>query len=405
VVESKIGLDKNKEFVAFLLDDHSRLTLKEVDFQEHQFTAQILPGDIYTAIDYLGTHRTPAILMIDISNCTLPLSDMGRLAQLCEPGVEVIVVSTANDVAVFRGLLKLGVQDYLVKPINTPLIAKTLAASKYINVQEDTNTQFSKYGHLLTFIGARGGVGVTTLAANFGGMFAHELSKRVCIMDLDLQAGMLAQLFKQTANPGLVELLSSPDKVDSNLINRLLIHVDGRLSLACGQNLNFDPNQLDPLAIKKTISMISENYHYTVVDCPRHTSTAVTNMLLKSSQAIFIVMDPTIYSIRYTSILLQKINENNIKNQSVYIILNRVGEYVNGALEPDTIEKVINNQIAAKIGYDNKAFLVAANQGQLVTNITHHIKDDLKSFMSNFTGTTTSKKNVKTSFLKKWLHK
>jgi pilus assembly protein CpaE len=54
------------------------------------------------------------------------MTDMARLAETCEPGVEVIAVGNRNEVGLFRDLMHLGIKDYLVKPLTSVHVFKTL---------------------------------------------------------------------------------------------------------------------------------------------------------------------------------------------------------------------------------------------------------------------------------------
>ena len=56
----------------------------------------IIRGGITKAIDHLGQHRSPDILIVDISGVDLPISKVNELADVCEPGVAVIASATAT---------------------------------------------------------------------------------------------------------------------------------------------------------------------------------------------------------------------------------------------------------------------------------------------------------------------
>src|ERR1700740_81645 len=88
---------------------------------------QIIRGGIAKAIEYLSEQRSPHLLFVDISGVELPLSKVQMLADVCEPGTNVIAVGDHNDVPLYRDLQAAGVTDYLVKPLNRELLTKALA--------------------------------------------------------------------------------------------------------------------------------------------------------------------------------------------------------------------------------------------------------------------------------------
>ena len=69
--------------------------------------------------------RSPLFLLVDLHDSVMPLSDLGRLAEVCEPSVQVVALGERNDVGLFRSLLKIGVRDYLVKPLTVELLKRT----------------------------------------------------------------------------------------------------------------------------------------------------------------------------------------------------------------------------------------------------------------------------------------
>lgn len=105
------------EFVAFLADDESAAIVQRYVAQRMLPHAHVARGSVDQAIEFLQKlERAPSQLLIDVSGSDTPLSELARLADACEPSVEVYVVGGKNDVGLYRSLLQLGVRDYLVKP-------------------------------------------------------------------------------------------------------------------------------------------------------------------------------------------------------------------------------------------------------------------------------------------------
>src|SRR5689334_5923088 len=88
---------------------------------------QIVRGGIAKAIEYLSEQRSPYLLLVDISGVQLPLSKIQMLAEVCEPGTNVVAIGDHNDVALYRDLQESGVSNYLVKPLTRELLTKALA--------------------------------------------------------------------------------------------------------------------------------------------------------------------------------------------------------------------------------------------------------------------------------------
>src|SRR6516165_9618186 len=141
---------------------------------------QIIRGGIAKAIEYLSEQRSPNLLLVDISGVELPLSKIQMLADVCEPGTNVIAIGDRNDVALFRDLQEAGVGNYLVKPLTRDLLTRALAP-KTNGSGGEMGRAVLKLGKMVSFIGARGGVGATTLAANLAWYLANRRSRRVAL--------------------------------------------------------------------------------------------------------------------------------------------------------------------------------------------------------------------------------
>src|SRR6516225_10544072 len=146
---------------------------------------QIIRGGIAKAIEYLSEQRSPHLLLVDISGVDLPLSQIHILADVCEPGTSVIAIGDRNDVGLYRDLQEAGVNNYIIKPLTRELLTKALAPKT--NSGELGRAAALKQGKMVSFIGARGGVGTTTIAANLAWHLANRQSRRVALVDLDLQ--------------------------------------------------------------------------------------------------------------------------------------------------------------------------------------------------------------------------
>src|SRR5215469_5345706 len=103
------------EFIAFVSDRKTEQVLKSFVLEQAMPHTHIAIGGVNEAIAHLSkVDRSPQFLLIDLNESVMPLSDLGRLAEVCEPSVQVVALGERNDVGLFRSLLKIGVRDYLV---------------------------------------------------------------------------------------------------------------------------------------------------------------------------------------------------------------------------------------------------------------------------------------------------
>src|SRR5579863_4515261 len=86
--------------LAFVNDPNSEEVLKTA-FRE-EAPGAVLRGDITKAVQYLSGTRSPRILVVDISDVALPVTEVHHLADVCEPGVSVVVIGTRDEVGLYR---------------------------------------------------------------------------------------------------------------------------------------------------------------------------------------------------------------------------------------------------------------------------------------------------------------
>src|SRR5260370_40116425 len=178
----------------------------------------IMRGGIAKAIDHLSEQRSPHLLIVDISGIDLPLSKIHTLADVCEPGTNVVAIGDHNDVGLYRDLVDAGVSHYIVKPLTRELLTKALTPKA--NSGEVTRSAL-KLGKMVAFVGASACVGTTTLACNLAWHLANRQSRRVALVDLDLQNGDCGLLFNITMAAGLRDALANPLRLDHLLLDRI----------------------------------------------------------------------------------------------------------------------------------------------------------------------------------------
>ncbi len=275
-------------------------------------------GGVGPAIEYLSTFASPKLVVVDISDSDLPLSDVNALAEACEPGVEVIVIGRHNDIGLFRDLMQLGVSDYLVKPLTRELFRRSIET---VRGRSQTQNIRGRTGKIIAVTGARGGVGATTIAANLGWLLAEKVGRRVAMIDLDFNYGSLSLALDQKATPGLREALENIHRVDQLFLERTLIHVNSRMAmLSCEEPLDYEM-KFEPRAYDELLGHLAKQFHYVVVDVPRGGGPAFRHALRHSAVRI-IVIDPTLASVRHAIRLLKSTGADEVSRQTI-VALNR----------------------------------------------------------------------------------
>ena len=326
---------------------------------------QVIRGGITKAIEYLSEQRSPHLLLVDISGVELPLSKVQMLADVCEPGTNVIAIGDRNDVALYRDLQDAGVGNYLVKPLTRELLTRALAP-KTTNGSGggDMGRAPMKLGKMVAFIGARGGVGSTTLAANLAWHLANRHSRRVALVDLDIQHGDCTLLFNVPTTPGLRDALANPLRLDPLLLERIMTQHGERLFMLGGEEPIDEHVQFTPSAVDMLFTVLRGAFHYVIADVPRIPVPAYRRALEIADRRI-IVVDQTMRSMRDAVRLKRMLGDD--ADRSIFVV-NRVGEAGNHGLGLKEIGDTLQAKPTSTVPFLPSLVTPAAHHATIAAN-------------------------------------
>lgn len=358
------GRDK---FLAFLADEASEKIVQQCVSEMALPYSSVVRGDITKAIQQLSAGRSPIALMVDISGVELPVSQIHHLAEVCEPGVTVVVIGDRNDVGLYRDLINAGISDYIVKPL-TQTLAQT-AIDNLLGVSKPAaRTALSqKQGQVVTVMGARGGVGASTVATNLAWHLANKENRRVALVDLDIYYGSCALMLDVGVGNGLREALENPQRVDELFLDRSMLRCGDKLHvLASEENLEIKLT-LDPEALTPLLALLRKQFHYVVIDAPRVHREMMHAAAMQSNTAI-IVLDQTAHSIRDTLRLRQFTETADLSAHRTVLVLNRVGESGKDGIDQKNLSETLGSGVQVQIPFHPKSAIDAANAGTPVSS-------------------------------------
>jgi pilus assembly protein CpaE len=342
--------------LAFVSDAATEKVLRDCLMQLSLAHGMIVRGGIAKAIETLGAERSPNILIVDISGVDLPISQVDALAEVCEPGVTVITIGDRNEIGLYRDLLHAGVTDYIVKPVTPQLIARAL--NRRTGTGEATAIQ-KKLGTMTALIGARGGVGTTTIAVNLAWHLANRHSRRVALVDLDLQHGDCALALNIKATPGMREALVNPTRIDSTLLERVMTPVGHRLFVLSSEEPLRDDLEFTAEAVDTLVRALREQFHYVIVDVPRIPA-APYRRALDTADFRIIVGDQTLRAVRDIVRLRDVLGEDNGKQRNGFVV-NRYGEGGRHSVTLQEMQHVLGLQPKTVIPFLPTVFAAATN--------------------------------------------
>ena len=282
---------------------------------------EFITGGIAAAVTALGQRASPRLLVADISGIEDPKVQVDRLAEVCEPGVGVVVIGQNNDIRLYRDLIAAGIVEYFFKPLVGNLLKRT-----FNNVLTGGSEQRgSRTGKLVFVLGTRGGDGATTIATNTAWHLAEIGQRRVLLLDLDLQFGDTALQLDTTTSHALREALEHPERADELFLQRGVTQVTERLGLLAAQEPLTEGVPLNDEAVLLLLGNLLHRYRYVFVDVP----TAFAPQLMRTlalPSVLFLVSTGSLAAARDVGRWRQQIGPNTAERLTLHV-LNKSGAH------------------------------------------------------------------------------
>jgi pilus assembly protein CpaE len=348
---------------------------------------KIQMGGIAAAIEAYNGSPTPNVIVIETENRGDEiLTGLDSLAEVCDAGTRVVVVGRLNDVVLYRELLRRGVNDYLIAPIGTIDVVRSICG---LFSAPDAKA----VGRIIAVIGAKGGVGASTVAHNVAWAVARELALDTVVVDLDLGFGTAGLDYNQDPPQGIADAVFSPDRVDNAFIDRLLSKCTDHLSLLAApatldRVYDFSAEAFDPIvdSLRATVPCI-------VLDVP-HLWSGWTKKTLIGADDILIVAGPDLANLRNTKNLLDLLKAARPNDRRPRYCLNQIGMAKRPEIKPGDFAKALDDEAAALIPFDPQVFGTAANNGQMIAELSssHKVAEIFRQLAQGLTGRIESKK-------------
>jgi pilus assembly protein CpaE len=348
---------------------------------------KIQMGGVTAAIEAYRTSPTPNVIMLEAEGRSDKiLVGLDALAESCDAGTRVIVVGRTNDVNFYRELVRRGVSDYLIAPVGTIDVVRSVCGLF-------SAPDAKPVGRIIAVVGAKGGVGSSTVAHNIAWAMARDLSLDSVVTDLDLAFGTAGLDYNQDPPQGIADAVFSPDRIDTAFVDRLLSKCTDHLSLLAApatleRAYDFGVEAFDGIldALRATMPCI-------VLDLP-HQWNGWTQRTLVNADEILIVAAPDLANLRNAKNMFDYLRTARVNDRRPYYCLNQVGVPKRPEIKPADFAKALEDQPVAAIPFDPQTFGTAANNGQMIAEMSanHRAAETFRSLAQMLTGRSEVKK-------------
>ena len=339
-------------FVAFVVRDADRALLTEFSRVRGFAESHIYPGSIREAVEFLKTNPSPDMLLVEIPALEEAQSLLDALADVCDPHTKVLTMGEVNEYSFYCWLMDMGIANYLLSPLTEQVLE---AAFQKLQTPIAGGKHDKPPAKLIAIVGARGGVGSTSVAINFAGVLAEQTHQKVALVDLDPQEGSVALALDIEPTHGLRDALEKPERIDSLFLERVMAKLGKYLSVLSAEENLSDHLAVNEQAADPLLAEIRAKYDYVVLDVPRHMTGFAQNCLRMADYTI-LVSELTLLCLRDT-LRLQDAMREGWKAKPPLIVANRVGLAAKHEVPIADFEKGINTKITEQIAFAPDVFM------------------------------------------------
>lgn len=319
-------------------------------------------GGIPAAVQVYQTQPTPNVLVVEThSGRDQLMGELTRLAEVCQANTKVVVVGHVNDVLLYRELIKAGISEYVVVPITAMSFIDTVA-----NLFHDPKA--APLGRVISFVGAKGGVGSSTIAHNLGWATSQRQNVDTIITDLDLAFGTASLNFNQDGAGGILDALNAPERVDGTLVERMMTKLGNKLSLLNGPGSVDRDLNIEAHAVESILNVVRSSAPLVMVDVPNMWAPWIKHTLLNSDE-IIITATPELPSLRNAKNLIDLLRAARSNDRAPRLIINQVGIPKRPEIAPNDFAKALGMTPMAVIPHDPASFGLAQGNGQMLFEV------------------------------------
>jgi pilus assembly protein CpaE len=344
-------------------------------------------GGVAAAAEAYRNSPTPNVILLESDTRGEDiLAGLDELSEVCDEGTRVVVIGRFNDIVLYREMIRRGVSEYLMAPV---LPIDVVGAICGLFSAPDAKP----VGRVIAVVGAKGGVGSSTVAHNVAWAIARDLSLDSVVADLDLAFGTAGLDYNQDPPQGVADAVFSPDRIDTAFIDRLLSRCTDHLSLLAAPATLDRVYDFSAEAFEPVFDALRASVPSVVLDVP-HAWNAWTKRVLVGADDILIVAAPDLANLRNAKNLVDLLRGARPNDRRPFYCLNQVGVPKRPEIKPADFAKALEDGPLAVIPFEPQVFGTASNNGQMIAEVAagHRTADMFRQLAQVLTGRAAAKK-------------
>ncbi len=305
----------------------------------------------------MAAELRPQVILVGVDQPTArALKTIESLSELL-PDSPIIAYSRAIDAESVRRAVLAGARDYLTKPLApedvTRAVEMALAQQERRKALQsaDSASAIRSGGMIITAFGAKGGIGRTTISTNLATAFATRNAGTAALVDLDTIFGDVAMMMDIPVETSLVDVAERIHDLDRESISKHLVRHHTGVRILPAPFEPTDWRNVDPEAVGKILTLLSQTHDFVVVDTPP-TFTDLVAVALERATLVNLITSLDITAVKGTTSAYKLLNNSTLREDKIKLIVNDSTGV--SSLREEDVSRVLHREVAWSIPYDEE---------------------------------------------------
>jgi pilus assembly protein CpaE len=357
------------------MKDVTRIVLVDPNEQSREAFRRLLGGmsafwltEVFTSyqnlgvrVKEIGAHLTIVTLDHEPNQAIELIQAMSQV----DPNAVILPASRTSDSTLILRAIRAGAREFLTLPTEPRELLDTV--NRILRGRLDSLTTEEAAPKIITFAGAAGGVGTTTIAVNLATTLAANKKQEVLLLDLDLMFGSVDACLDIITDHTLTNVIQNFERLDLMLLKRSMTrHGSGLYLLPHPIELE-DASRIDPDTFGRLLGLLKAAFDTVVIDASKSLQSS-DFIAYEMSDVILVVTQLDLVALRNTSRLLTLFRQSEGLADHVKLIVNRVGS-TDTEISIKKAEETLKMPISWQIPNAYKAFQLARTKGVPLSDI------------------------------------
>jgi pilus assembly protein CpaE len=305
----------------------------------------------------------PDVVLLDVTKLKQPLEEVIRRIRSTKVHPVVIALHTTEDSEAILSAFRSGASEYLSPPFEQPL---RLALERLAKAKEKSTEGFARRGKTIAFVSAKGGCGATTIACHCAVELAQRTEKKVLVVDLDLESGLIGFLLKSKSPYSVADAARNLLRLDQSYWHGIVAEVVTGLDVMAAPPQG-SAGLIPPEQLAQVVDYARGSYDWIVIDLGRNL-TAHAQPMLNQIEELYIVITHEIPALHQAKEMVARILRTGYAPERVRLVINRMPKHSDVTLEE--LAQMLGLPIWATIVNDYLELQEAYAEGRLVDSST-----------------------------------